>query len=220
MWTRKELKDRCKVVMKRNYWYMFLVSAILAIVVGVPTVTMNYASYSDILIQKINGLSMLFALWLWKLPFLALAFECFIVSPIRYGVVRYYLLNTKKNPDLKELLFFFNHNYLNTVKIAFYVDVQILLWSFLFIIPGIMKYYEYSMIPYLLAENPNLNSQQVFALSKKMMYGEKMNKFVLDLSFIGWELLGGLLVIGTFFVDPYVKGTEAEFYLKMKNLHL
>ena len=54
----------------------------------------------------------------------------------------------------------------------------------MFIIPGIIKAYEYSMIPYLLAENPNMSKQEAFAISKELMDGNKFNAFVLDLSFI------------------------------------
>ena len=63
--------------------------------------------------------------------------------------------------------------------------------------PGIIKSYEYRMIPYILAENPSINWREAFRLSKAMMDGQKWNTFVLDLSFIGWDLLsavtGGLL---------------------------
>ena len=84
----------------------------------------------------------------------------------------------------------------------------------LFIIPGIVKSYEYMMIPYLLAEHPEMTRQEAFAESKQMMDGEKMEAFIMDLSFLGWYLLSavtcGLLAI--FYVNPYVQASFAEMY--------
>ena len=67
------------------------------------------------------------------------------------------------------------------------------------------------MVPYILAENPDMKTMEVLRLSKEMMDGQKWNAFVLGLSFLGWQLLGTLLCgIGTFFVQPYVDATFAE----------
>jgi uncharacterized membrane protein len=50
-----------------------------------------------------------------------------------------------------------------------------------------------------------------------MMRGNKFDMFVLDLSFLGWYLLGTLcLGIGVFFVNPYAFATEAELYLVLR----
>ena len=81
-------------------------------------------------------------------------------------------------------------------------------------IPYIMKVYEYWLIPYILADNPDLECKEVFALTKKMMTGYKWEAFVLQLSFFGWYLLSiltcGLLAI--FYVEPYRAYTMAAFY--------
>ena len=88
------------------------------------------------------------------------------------------------------------------------------LWSLLFIIPGIVKAYEYMMIPYLLADNPQMTKEQAFAESKRMMQGQKWKAFVLDLSFIGWYILSGLTlgILAIFYVSPYVNATHAALY--------
>ena len=111
----------------------------------------------------------------------------------------------------------FKSNYLNVVKIMFLMNLKILLWLFLFIVPGFIKAYEYSMIPYLLAENPNLSADEAFSLSKQMTTGQKMDLFVLDLSFLGWIILGLICCgIGILFVLPYPEATNAEVYLILK----
>ncbi len=148
----------------------------------------------------------------------AIIFDCFIISPIEFGAKRYFLLNTKENPSMKEILYFFTHDYMNIVKIGFMMKLKVVLWSFLFFIPGIVKAYEYSMIPYILSEDSSMPMHVVFARSREMMNGQKINKFILDLSFIGWKFLGSCLVIGGLFVEPYVCGTDAEFYVKMEEI--
>ena len=97
------------------------------------------------------------------------------------------------------------------------MDLKTLLWLLLLIVPGVIKAYEYSMIPYLLAENPNLSASQAFSLSKQMTTGQKMDLFVLDLSFLGWIILGLICCgIGILFVLPYPEATRAKVYLILK----
>jgi uncharacterized membrane protein len=99
----------------------------------------------------------------------------------------------------------------------FFKSLYIFLWSLLFVIPGIVKSYEYYLIPYLLAENPNLSKERAFEISMQTMKGEKWKLFVLQLSFIGWYLLGYLACcFGIIFVLPYFNATMAEFYMCMR----
>lgn len=91
------------------------------------------------------------------------------------------------------------------------------LWYLLLIIPGIVKSYAYRMVPYILGDNPHIGTERAVALSEQMTQGHKFNIFVLDLSFIGWYLLGALLFgVGTLFVLPYDNATNAELYLTLR----
>lgn len=77
--------------------------------------------------------------------------------------------------------------------------------------------YCYLMVPYILAENPDMKAGEALRLSKEMMDGEKWNAFILGLSFLGWQLLGTMLCgIGTFFVQPYIDATFAELYAVLR----
>lgn len=109
-------------------------------------------------------------------------------------------------------------NYGTVVLTQFLRGLFITLWSLLFIIPGIIKSYEYMMVPYILADEPGVTWREAFAMSKEMMRGNKMSAFILHLSFIGWEILNILTmgILGVFFVDPYVRATEAELYLALR----
>ena len=111
----------------------------------------------------------------------------------------------------------FTRGYWNTVGVMFFMNLKVFLWTLLLIVPGIVKSYQYRFIPFLLAENPDLPADRAFEISTMMTDGEKWNIFVLDLSFLGWNLLGLLLLgIGALFVDPYVKATEAELYAALR----
>lgn len=80
--------------------------------------------------------------------------------------------------------------------------------------------YEYRMIPYILAENPKTNRKEAFKLSKQMMKGNKWKTFLLDVSFVGWNILSvftlGLLNI--LYVNPYKATTNAELYVELRNI--
>ena len=77
------------------------------------------------------------------------------------------------------------------------------------------------MIPYLLAENPELTEEEAFRYSRQMMYEQKLETFVLDLSFIGWDLLSGITVgiVGLFYVQPYANLTNAALYDTLSTNH-
>ena len=84
---------------------------------------------------------------------LGILYTIFIGNVIVVGKSRYFIKNHDVNPELGEIFSGFKGNYLNVVKIMFLMDLKTLLWLFLFIVPGVIKAYEYSMIPYLLAKS-------------------------------------------------------------------
>lgn len=91
------------------------------------------------------------------------------------------------------------------------------LWTLLFIIPGIVKVYSYSMAMYILADNPELTAREALSKSKEIMDGHKFDLFVLQLSFFWWYLLGSItLGIAYIYVLPYVSATTANFYNSIK----
>lgn len=146
----------------------------------------------------------------------AIVLDVILLNPVEVGARRYFYLNLNQPAEIKELAYAFDHSYKNVVKVMFLRDLYTTLWSLLFIIPGIVKSYEYRMIPYLLAENPGMSAEEAFATSKRMMDGEKWKTFVLDLSFIGWIILSCVPFVGLFYVDSYIYMTEAALYEKLK----
>ncbi|MDE7287442.1 MAG: DUF975 family protein, partial [Lachnospiraceae bacterium] len=143
---------------------------------------------------------------------------CLVMNPLAVGIQRFLIRACKERAVLGEITYGFSRSYKNIVKTMFFRNLFTFLWSMLFVIPGIIKAYEYRMIPFILAENPNIKMEDAFALSQKMMDNEKWNTFVLDLSFIGWMILGALScgIFYIFYVKPYHQLTNAELYLVLK----
>ena len=161
----------------------------------------------------------IFAIVLFLLIFsVSLAVNVFVLNPLMVGCYRFFTRNLNQKAGISEITFAFDHNYLNNVKTTFLKDLYTILWSLLFIIPGIIKAYEYRMIPYILADHPEMTTKEVFAKSKELMKGQKWNAFVLDLSFIGWEILSLLTVriLGILYVSPYRSMTNAALYERLE----
>ncbi len=142
------------------------------------------------------------------------AVDAFLLNPLEVGSRKFFLTNLNRPAETKELASGFDNNYLQGVKTMFLRDLFTCLWSLLFVIPGIVKSYEYRMIPYLIAENPQMGYKAAFAESKRLTDGQKWNMFVLDLSFLGWDLLSAMTfgLLSLFYVGPYRAATEAALY--------
>ena len=109
------------------------------------------------------------------------------------------------------------HHFWAAFKTSFFSSLFIMLWSLLFVIPGIIKSFSYAMAMYITAENPGISGIDAVTKSKEMMEGYKMELFILSLSFIGWILLGTITFgIAYIWIVPYMQTTYANFYNKIK----
>lgn len=105
--------------------------------------------------------------------------------------------------------------FLRIIVLSILEGLFIFLWSLLLIVPGIIAAYRYRLALYLLLDHPEMSPMQCIRESKRIMQGYKGRLFVMDLSFIGWNLLSGIPVIGYFvmlWVTPYTELTYALFY--------
>ena len=227
MWTRAELKDNAKQFFRFNYWKMVLVALILLFAGGSGGSSFAY-SRSDEDMYGFPGMSSAEIMTFVSVVLAAVAvftvvafiIQVFLFNPLYIGGQRFFVVSHYQKAELSELGYAFSHSYPNVVKTMFLRQLFVFLWSLLFIIPGIIKAYEYRMIHYILAENPGIDSKEAFAMSKQMMDGNKWNTFVLDLSFMGWVIVSlftcGLLAI--FYVNPYIFMTNAELYVALKEI--
>lgn len=230
-----------------GYWKPFLVSTVLALITGLfggaggistlktginvnvtadlSTQFSQYANelqhkivefFSDPLITITSILLITFILLVSIC--LSFAWKAFLIDPLAVGKNRYYMEHRGFDSKFDRLFYIFGSGrYISTVKTMFFYELKIFLWSLLFIIPGIIKSYEYFMVPYILAENPQISTKRAFELSRMMTKGEKWHIFVLQLSFLGWEILASLACgLGFYFLAPYIEATHAELYQVMR----
>jgi uncharacterized membrane protein len=142
----------------------------------------------------------------------------FIGYILEVGGRKYFIDLSAGNSNIGQLGYVFKEgSYFNVFITMLLRSIYLILWTLLLIIPGIIKFYAYRMVPYILADNPDMKAGRAIKLSKEMTDGEKFDIFVLDLSFFGWFILGILLLgIGILFVQPYYDSTNAELYLKLR----
>lgn len=177
--------------------------------------------------------------------FISLLVRYLLLNPLEVGVCRYFLQSKRDGANAGiSVLFsvFTKEGYWNLVKILFFRDLYEFLWSLLLVIPGIYKSYEYKMIPYLLAENPQMERREAFARTRELMDGNRLQGFLLELSFIGWNFLAicaasilthafaavavlvpGMLLLSALLAGvieqlplPYIQASWTEVYLHLQ----
>lgn len=235
MWTREILKTEAKHFLKSNYWKAFLVSLLLMFVgsgssngssngsgsrvtthVDISSGSTFWESITDFIpFGFVFGLGFLIIV---VLIIGSIAFRIFLGYPLEVGGRKFFVRGAEDDVDFAHITSTFNGQfYMNIVISMLYRAVINFLYYLLLIIPGIVKSYAFSMVPYLLADNPEMNYKRALELSSQMTDGHKWNMFVLDLSFIGWYILGSIAFgFGVLFVNPYVDATKAQLYLSLR----
>ena len=147
------------------------------------------------------------------LAVVAILLKIFIINPLNISIARMYLESKSYKVKFGRLKYAFNKEYyLNIVKSAIVLDFYKFLWS-LTLIGGIVKSYSYRMFNFIIAENPKISPLNALTLSRKMMNHYKMNAFLLDLSFLGWNILRFVTIgIAGILIDPYYNFTYVELY--------
>lgn len=218
MWNRAELKMRGNMAFKKNYVSAVVVALLMGIfgTVSGESSARRVSENSDIYSGNLFNVGMITGLLAGiatVVILIVLVAKVFVGNLLKMGGYRFFILNQTAQPGIGTLLDGFRSgHYVNIVLTMFLRDLFTTLWSLLLVVPGIVKHYEYLMVPYIIAENPAMDYKEAFQISKQMMDGEKMEAFIMDLSFLGWYLLSavtcGLLAI--FYVNPYVQASFAE----------
>ena len=150
---------------------------------------------------------------------LSLLYKFFISNLLIIGEKRFFVESYNyEDTNISKIFFLYKLRYLaNPSWVMFCYTLFQKLWD-LTIIGGIIKHYEYSMIPYILAENPKISQKNAFFLSKQLTRGNKWKLFLLDCSFLGWELLSlfTLGILDILYVRPYKMNCKASLYLFLR----
>lgn len=209
---RIRIKENAKTHYDLNKWnnvlVAFISSIIMGAVSGMTSGISNFSSDSD----DSAGLAI-------TIYIVNIVVSIFVTNVVAMGTATWYQKAIHRdNLDMGAMFDPFHVNYMDNVLAMFLKNLYIGLWSLLFIIPGIVKGYAYSMTEFIKAENPNIPASKAIDMSNRMTQGRKGDLFMLDLSFFGWFILSsftcGILMI--VYVGPYYYAAKAFAYEEIK----
>ena len=217
MKTNQDYKNAALAALKGNWASAVLAAVLFMIIMLICVSPSEYLSFkysgSAAALSPEEALAMLKKV-LGLVPLTTLV-GIFLIYPLELGYynAHRYLL-TRGEDDLAGNMFRIAFKgYGHKVWGMFLMGLYILLWTFLFIIPGIIKAFSYAMTPFILEEHPELSANEAIDRSRAMMKGRKFDLFYLCLSFIGWILICILtLGIGLLWLMPYMTTSIASFY--------
>lgn len=144
-----------------------------------------------------------------------------LLMPLAFGIIGFFITFIRdKNPEISSIFNGYKH-FGKVILTNFLIGILTILWSFCFIIPGMIKSLSYSMTLYILNDNIELPIKNAINKSIKMMTGHKWKYLCLNFSFIGWILLSVItLGIGFIWIIPYISTASAVFYENLKSLEV
>ena len=197
--TRQELKEWSKNKMKGHMWKVLGAVVITGLISGLT-------AEIDLKNEFLN-FSISFGFTLIG----------FIIS---IGLVEF-MVNyiNDKNYDY-EMLFSKFGDWKRILLTYFHIYIRVFAWCLLLIVPGIIKAYSYSMVPYILQNDKDISPVDALKLSEEIMNGHKMELFILELSFIGWHLLAiPTLMILEVWIIPYQQTALTKYMYDLKTNH-
>ncbi|MBQ4091832.1 MAG: DUF975 family protein [Firmicutes bacterium] len=217
--SRKEIKLSAKNDLSGRWGTaigaMLLATYIPSMVVSIPGSLFSfvYGMAMELESYAMAGISYILMMVLTLVP------TFLIVAPLLMGYI-YFSLRIARHQDANATMPYraFTKGVYGRVTFGYFMmTLFIMLWSLLFIIPGIIKSFSYAMMPYIMMDDPNKTWKEALEESKQMMNGHKWDYFVLIMSFFGWLLLVGLTWgILAVYVGPYMQQAEANFYRALK----
>lgn len=202
---RIRIKENGNLHYQNNKWQNVLVILINTLIVGGVQV-----------VVRLSGDDWVLAMFM---SLVSIALALLVVNVISMGTMTWFHRSIKtEGLKMEEMFWTFKEDYGGNVLMMFLISLYTALWSMLFVIPGIVKGYSYSLAMYIKSENPNIPASKAIELSTRMTNGHKMDLFVLDMSFIGWGILSAftLNILGILYVMPYQYASKAFAYEEIK----
>ncbi len=215
--TRKELKTMSKSQIKDNLLILFVFYLLSFAILRFPlfindflNININFPDYFFITRPDI--------LFLSGISGLSGAIILIFYSHLKFSLSHAYLkMTNSEKAKLNMIGIGYNKAWGKSIVLLLLTQIFTFLWSLLFLIPGIVKFYSYRMSFLILADNPEMSATEALNKSKQIMQGHKFDLFMLDISFIWWYVLTFItLGIASVYVIPYVSATVTNFYKNLK----
>ena len=144
--------------------------------------------------------------------------EMLVSGAFMVGFAGFFLGIAQEGAAQLELLFVGFQRFWKSFGTYFFYTLFIILWTLLFIIPGIIATFRYAMAFFIIADDEDCGALEAIRRSKEMMKGNKWKFFCLHWRFFGWALLASLftLGIGWLWLVPYMQTSFAKFYEDVK----
>lgn len=204
---RIRIKENAKTHYELNKWNNVLVILVYTLISGGVSVVEKVGDGDE------------FGLAVAMIGIIGSVASLFVTSIIYMGVAVWFQRAIHREKlDVGEMFCAFKERYTDNVLLVFLKGLFVFLWTLLFVVPGIIKAYSYSVAEYIKMENPNISPSRAIDISKAMTEGHKMDLFVLDLSFFGWHMLSALTfgILEVVYVGPYYYAAKAFAYEEIK----
>lgn len=223
---RISIKNEAKGIVRNASVSAYLFTLLFLALSWLLTGTSDYVSLNEELVYNIyyaTGVDLSFLILHRAFPALLVTFVSILTALLGMlldtGYILYHL-GIRRGEEMPYLTLFDSFSFAGKVILLYIVQyIFIFLWSLLFVIPGIIAAYRYRFAYYNLCENPDMGVMEALNMSKAQTNGFKWQLFVLDLSFIGWNILVGLtLGILDIWVAPYIAQSNIAFFQEIKKI--
>lgn len=195
---RRHIKEQARSYFQEGAWLKFALCLTLSIV-GITIVSSVLMSISS---------------------FIGLLVSVFGMGILSYGTIDV-MQRIRRGQDFELKDFFPTDQIGSAVGLMFVKDLYLFLWSLLFVIPGLVKAYSYSQAMFILNENPGMGIDEAITRSRQMMVGHKWELVILQSSFLGWAILGGLTFgLAIVYILPLYAMSMYVFYDYVKKGYL
>lgn len=230
-----ELKANALNLLKGNWGTSVLLNILVGIIQIIPSLINSFFSIYNLLISSILTIFFYFLFFFLSFWRSNCFFELNRENPKLKIKNIFHYFKDKFLISVKYIFFIFLFYYLWLLLIALvlitsglilfpllnFIKVQFIsLLAFIIILVFIYSIYiRYSMVPYILFENPEMPVLQAFKKGKELIKGYKIKYALMYLSFIGWFILIPItLGIAGLWVCSYFSVTNCEFYRKLKEI--
>lgn len=223
--TRKELKQSAKDQLRGNWawavglsFFAGLINYVIADILNYSFTRQDIIHYSFATSTNYVGYVSGPPAWAGIVPFIFAIFSGMMIWGVTYTILQFRDKGEKANIFKGMFSAFTGKTFVTSFLTFLLYYIFLILWTLLFIIPGIIKVFSYAMTPYIMKDYYNagkdpIRATEAISASRKLMAGHKWELFGLYLSFLGWMLLGAITVgIGFLWITPYIRQTMANFY--------
>lgn len=209
MLSRSELKEKAKTSLNGKYGeaikitlILFLISFVVGFVVGFTEGILEIKTDSSI--SKI----------------ISNVIEIVISGIFSFGYLSFFIKISRDEEVTYNELFSKTNMFITYILVTLLIGVFVTLGYICLIIPGIIISIGLSQVFYILLDNPDMNIMEAIKKSWNMMKGHKLDYVILQLSFLGWMIVG-IFTLGILYLwlVPYIAVTNANFYNSLKEIN-